>query len=392
MKTIYLECSMGAAGDMLLAALLELHPNPDDFLLRLNQLGLPNIQVEKYTVSKCGICGTSISVLVNQQKEEENHQIHGGTTLIEIENILRKANIPTCVFENTMTVYHCIAQAESEVHGVPVEQVHFHELGMLDAVTDIVGVCMLMEELHPEKVIVSPINVGSGYVQCAHGLLPVPAPATARILENIPIYSNEIKGELCTPTGAALIKHFATEFSTMPVMRIEKTGYGMGKKDFPVVNCVRAFYGKTAEERDAILELSCNLDDMTPESIGFATETLLQVGALDVFTTAIGMKKCRPGIMLTCLCKVEQKETMVRLLFQHTTTLGIRERLCNRHILDRTEKTVETTFGTVRVKEATGYGVHREKPEYEDLAKIAREQNLSLSEVKQCIIQKDASI
>lgn len=391
MKTIYLECSMGAAGDMLLAALLELHPNPDDFFLRLNQLGLPNVQVEKYTVNKCGICGTSISVLVNQQKEE-NHQIHGNTTLIEIENILRKANIPARVFENTMTIYHCIAQAESEVHGVPVEQVHFHELGMLDAVTDIVGVCMLMEELHPEKVIVSPINVGSGYVQCAHGLLPVPAPAAAKILESIPIYSNEIKGELCTPTGAALIKRFATEFSTMPVMRIEKTGYGMGKKDFPVVNCVRAFYGEAAEERDAILELSCNLDDMTPESIGFAMGTLLQAGALDVFTTAIGMKKCRPGIMFTCLCKVEQKETMVRLLFQHTTTLGIRERLCNRYILDRTEKTVETTFGTVRVKEVTGYGVHREKPEYEDLAKIAREQNLLLSEVKQCIIQKDVSI
>ncbi len=388
MKTIYLECSMGAAGDMLLAALLELHPDPDDFIARLNSIGLPQAQVQKSSVTKCGIQGTHISVMINQQEECENaDMLHSGTTLDEIRMILQRADISDVVYQNTMAVYNLIAEAESSVHGVPVDQVHFHELGMVDAVVDILGVCMLIDELQPDQIIASPIHVGSGHVRCAHGMLPVPAPAAAKILEDVPIYSNEIKGELCTPTGAALLKYFASDFAPMPVMQVEKIGYGMGKKDFPAANCLRAFYGTTAGRAETVLELSCNLDDMTPEAIGFAMNYLLEAGALDVFTTAIGMKKCRPGILLTCLCRAEQKEQMVSLVFQHTTTLGIREKICSRYTLDRCERAVQTPYGTVRLKKSAGYGVNRMKSEFDDLAKIAKEHNLSLDEVKLIVAQ-----
>jgi uncharacterized protein (TIGR00299 family) protein len=215
--------------------------------------------------------------------------------------------------------------------------------------------------------------------------LPVPAPATANILTGIPIYGGAIKGELCTPTGAALLKHFVQKFGDMPPMAVSKIGYGMGKKDFEAPNCVRAMIGESAEKAERILELSCNLDDMTGEAIGFAMEALLEAGALDVFTTAIGMKKSRPGVMLTVLCREADKEKLLPLIFKHTTTLGIREKVCNRYTLTRKEEIVQTPYGPVRQKIAEGYGVERSKYEYEDLAKIARENGLALSE----IIKKD---
>ena len=440
MKTLYLECNMGAAGDMLTAALLELHPDPQGFVERMNRLGLPGVVFAAQPAVKCGITGTQVSVTVAGEEEESHdvplhahshehahehvhetaqdeahpghehghehthdhthehthehdhahthghgHGHHHHAGMGDIRHILSHLDIPQPVRQDAEAVYQLIAQAESHAHGRPVEEIHFHEVGTLDAVTDVVAVCWLLHDLAPEQIVASPVHVGCGQVRCAHGILPVPAPATAYILQGVPTYGGSVQGELCTPTGAALLKHFVQRFGPSPVMRVEKTGYGMGKKDFEAANCVRAMLGQTQEESTAIAQLACNLDDMTPEALGFAQERLWEAGALDVTTAPIGMKKNRPGVQLTCLCRLEDREKLVSVLFAHTTTLGVRESLCTRYTLARSQRTVETEHGPVRVKEARGWGVTREKPEYEDVAKIAREQGLTLDQVKELL-------
>ena len=397
MRTLYIDCGMGAAGDMLTAALLELIPDKEAFLHRMNHLGIPGVMVSAEKSVKCGITGTHFSVKVHDTEENEHmhDQAHGHShghshshshshthgSMAEIRSIVSAMPIPTMVKLDIMSVYNEIAEAESAVHGVPVDQIHFHEVGSMDAVADITAVCLLMHELDVDRVVASPIHVGSGQVRCAHGILPVPAPATAHILKQVPIYGGSIRGELCTPTGAALLKHFVENFGDMPVMAVSGIGYGMGKKDFERANCVRVLLGETTKQTDEILELNCNIDDMTGEAMGFALEQLMEHSALDAFTVPIGMKKSRPGVMLTVLCKEANKEEMVRLIFQHTTTLGIREKRCQRHILDRRMESVDTPYGKVHRKISTGYGVQRTKYEYNDLARIAREQNISLFEV-----------
>ena len=426
MKTLYLECNMGAAGDMLTAALLELHPDPQGFVERMNRLGLPGVVFAAQPAVKCGITGTQVSVTVGGEEEESHdvplhshvhetaqdeahpghahdhvhehihdhehshghehgHGHHHHAGMGDIRHILSHLDIPQPVRQDAEAVYQLIAQAESHAHGRPVEEIHFHEVGTLDAVTDVVAVCWLLHDLAPEQIVASPVHVGCGQVRCAHGILPVPAPATAYILQGVPTYGGSVQGELCTPTGAALLKHFVQRFGPSPVMRVEKTGYGMGEKDFEAANCVRAMLGQTQEESTTIAQLACNLDDMTPEALGFAQERLWEAGALDVTTAPIGMKKNRPGVQLTCLCRLEDREKLVSVLFAHTTTLGVRESLCTRYTLARSQRTVETEHGPVRVKEARGWGVTREKPEYEDVANIAREQGLTLDQVKELL-------
>ena len=232
---------MGAAGDMLTAALLELLPDREGFVRKLNSLGIPGVTVVAERSEKCGINGTHIRVMVHGEEENEHmhghhHHDHHHGSMSEIRSIVSGLPIPTMVKLDIMAVYEEIARAESHVHGVPVDQIHFHEVGSMDAVADITAVCMLMYELDVDQVIASPVHVGSGQVRCAHGILPVPAPATAHILREIPIYGGSIKGELCTPTGAALLKHFVTEFGDMPAMKLNAIGYGMGKKDFERAN------------------------------------------------------------------------------------------------------------------------------------------------------------
>ncbi len=459
MKTLYLDCGMGAAGDMLMAALLELcsEQEKEEFLHTMNHhLGLPGVTVEAEPAVKCGITGTHMVVKVHGEEEESqdhshsydhddhehshdhesehdhthgydhshdhesehlhthkhnhdhhthdhdhththdhthsqdhthahSHARHHHSSLHDIEHLISHMEVSERVKADVLAVYRLIAEAESHAHGAPVEEIHFHEVGTMDAVADVTGVCLLMERLEIEQVIASPVHVGSGQVRCAHGILPVPAPATAHILRDVPIYGGSIQGELCTPTGAALLKHFASRFGAMPVMRVAAIGYGCGKKDFEAANCVRASLGETLEGADEVVELCCNLDDMTPEALGFAQEQLLAAGALDVYTTAIGMKKCRPGVMLTCMCRREQADQMKGLMFRHTTTLGIREYVCSRTTLQRVTKEIETEFGTVHRKEVSGWGVQRGKLEYEELAEIAREKGLSLEEVRRQI-------
>ena len=380
MKTLYLDCGMGAAGDMLTAALLELIPDRDAFVEELNALGIPGIHFLAQKCEKCGILGTHMTVTIHGEEEGSDHPHHHGS-MADIRGIVSGLPLPTMVKLDILSVYEEIAQAESQVHGVPIEHIHFHEVGTMDAIADITAVCLLLHRLAPDKVVASPVHVGSGQVRCAHGILPVPAPATAYLLRGIPIYGGEITGELCTPTGAALLKYFATEFGPMPVMRVQAMGYGMGKKDFPRANCVRAMLGETEDAGDRIVELQCNVDDMTGEAIGFALEQLFRGGALDAFTIPIGMKKSRPGVLISALCREEAKDTMVRLLLKHTTTLGVREFPCRRYTLNRSTQTLDTPLGPVRKKISSGYGVSREKLEYDDLARIAREQDCSMAEV-----------
>jgi uncharacterized protein (DUF111 family) len=228
-------------------------------------------------------------------------------------------------------------------------------------------------------VVASPVHVGSGTVRCAHGVLLVPAPATARLLEGIPSYARDIVGELCTPTGAALLKHFVSEFSSQPLLRVERIGYGVGHKVFPRANVLRAMLG---EEEPAVVELCCNLDDTGGEDIAFALQSALDAGALDAWWEPIGMKKSRPAVRLSVLCRREDRDQMVALIFKHTRTIGIREALCRRYVLRRESGTVESPWGPVRVKRSEGWGVERVKAEADDLARIARENDLSLEQVR----------
>ncbi len=389
MRTIYLDCAMGAAGDMLMGALYELLPEKDEFLRRMHALGLPGIEIAAEPAVRCGISGTHMRVLVHGAEEGAEHahahdhkHAHVHTGLHEIEHRISHLDLPEAVRADALAVYRSIADAESRVHGVPVDQIHFHEVGTLDALADVVGVCLLVSMLAPEQILCSPVHVGSGQVRCAHGLLPVPAPATALLLTGIPIYGGSIRGELCTPTGAALLRRFVTKFGPMPVMRPEKTGYGMGTKEFEAANCVRALLGQTDAPAEQIAELCCNLDDMTPEAVGFAMEQLLQDGALDVYTTPIGMKKCRPGVLLTVLCRSEDRERLAQQLLRHTTTLGVRMAQLERRTLRRETRTVHTPDGDVRVKTAIGSGIAREKAEYDDLAQLARKKGCTLSEAE----------
>ncbi len=419
MRTLYFDCQMGAAGDMLTAALLELIPDRDRFVERFNALGIPGVCMQAEPSEKCGVRGTHVTITVNGEEEESvdhvhehddhshehdehdhehthehDHEEHGHThdhgghhhhhsCLADIEHIIKDhLDLPEKVQKDILAVYQIIAEAESQVHGVPMTEIHFHEVGTMDAVADVAAVCMLMNELKPERVVASPVHVGSGQVKCAHGILPVPAPATALILQDVPIYGGEIKGELCTPTGAALLKYFVNEFGRMPVMKTTAIGYGMGKKDFPAANCVRAMLGEGGEKTEELIELTCNVDDMTAEAIGFAMEQLFAAGARDVYTIPVGMKKNRPGTLIHVMCSSSTKEKMVELLFKHTTTLGIREARLDRYFLNRTIEEVDTPFGKVHVKKSHGYGVERAKYEYDDLARIAREEGLSLAEVE----------
>jgi len=394
MKTLYFECNMGAAGDMIMAALLELHDDPAGFLDRLNGVGIPGVVVKATPSVKHGIAGTHITVTVDGQVEnpymhshdghddgDEHKHGHSHRHYYDIEHLLGHLGVSNEVRESALGIYQLIAGAESHAHGVPVNQIHFHEVGEMDAVTDIVGACMLMEELAPELVIASPVHVGCGQVRCAHGVVPVPAPATAYILRDIPMYGGSISGELCTPTGAAILRYFASDFGPMPVMKVAKVGYGMGTQDFENANCIRAFIGQTKGAGEEVVELVCNIDDMSPEAVAFAQQLLLEEGALDVYTIPVGMKKGRTGVLFTCVCVGNLRDKMVQLLFKHTTTLGIRENVSRRYVLARMFHEVQTPHGTVRVKTASGYGTSRSKAEYEDVAKIARENDLSLADV-----------
>lgn len=349
MKTLYLDCGMGAAGDMLAAALSELLPDPQSFIDAFNRLDIPQVSVSRESVEKCGICGTHFSVTVNGGEEDEHmHEHHGVAhhhhgSLQTIEHIVGEhLSLEQAVRDDILAVYRLLAEAESHVHGVPVSDIHFHEVGTMDALADITAVCMLLHALAPDEIVASPVHVGSGTVKCAHGILPVPAPATAHLLRDVPIYGGAILGE-------------------------------------------------AGDGGDSVAYLNCNVDDMTGEEIGFAMERLYDAGALEVFTVSVGMKKNRPGTLIEVLCRETDRERIVETLFRHTTTIGVREVPMRRYAMARRTETLDTPYGTVRKKISSGYRAQKDKYEYDDLAKIAREQGISLTEVKSRVRKFDAA-
>ena len=387
MRTLYLDCGMGAAGDMLTAALLELLPDPDGFLAELNNLGIPGVVTTRQSAVKCGIAGTHVTVTVDGAEEGDDHHghhHHHHSHPADIEALVREQlHLPEQVRADVLAVFGLLAEAESHVHGVPVTDIHFHEVGTMDALADITAVCMLMRRIAPDRVAASPVHTGYGTVHCAHGILPVPAPATAWLLQGIPACGGEIEGELCTPTGAALLKYFVNDFGPMPVMKTRAIGYGMGKKDFPAANCIRAMLGEDDTPSDTVTELSCNVDDMTAEAVAFAVEKLFAGGARDVYTVPVGMKKGRPGTLIRVLCRREDTDAIVRLIFRHTTTIGIRAASLGRYVLERRIETVDTPYGPVRRKVSVGYGVERVKYEYDDLSRLADRQGISLEKARE---------
>ena len=392
MKILYIECSMGVAGDMLMGALYELLNDEDrkKFTDKMNSLGIEGLHVEAVPSVKCGINGTHMNVTIDGHEELESHHAehhhHHGASMHDIRHVIDAAGISENVKKNAVEVYECIAQAESRVHGKSADEIHFHEVGSKDAMADVIGCCMLIDIIGADRIVVSPVTTGFGNVRCAHGILPVPAPATALILNDVPLRAGSIEGELCTPTGAALVKHFADEFGNMPQMTVSRIGYGMGTKDFAAANCVRVFVGiQATRTAKTIVQLCCNIDDMTAEELGYAAELLMDEGALDVYTTAIGMKKSRPGTLLTVMCREEDMERIAGLIFRNTTTLGMRVYHCERMILERSEKTLHTEFGDVRCKEASGYGVVRSKLEYDDVRRLAKSSGRSIREIRDII-------
>ncbi|MBR6271546.1 MAG: nickel pincer cofactor biosynthesis protein LarC [Lachnospiraceae bacterium] len=378
---LYFECEMGAAGDMIASALVDLFEDKSGMVAELNALGLPHTEIVCEEKNTGGICGMHLSVVINGEIETPEHHgehHHHGRSLHEINEIIDSLSVSEKVKTDVKNIYAIVAQAESEAHGTAVGEVHFHELGMLDAVADVTICAYLIEKLNPGRIISSPVNVGNGTVKCAHGELPVPAPATANILRGIPYYKSDIMTELCTPTGAAVLKYYVSEFTQTPHFgAVKKTGTGTGTKELPRPNILRIF----EYEDSGITELSCNIDDMTGEEAAFAAEVMMSKGALDCFFSPVFMKKGRPAYLFTVLCKAEQAKDFVALIFKHTTTIGIRKYSPARYTLDRefTEKS------GVTVKRSEGYGTRREKPEFEDIKRLALEKDISVFEARELL-------
>lgn len=444
MKVLFFQPEMGAAGDMINAALLGLlsKEEQEEYLHFMNSLGLPDTKISIEQGHRKGIAGLSMKVLIHSFEEDDNysdhnhhlehhnrhhdcekmlhnhhqevihHHIHPEkhvhnhyehhhkdyhkhhhedhhehnhgfhTSMGFIEDILNQMPVSDMIRKNALAVYHRIAFAESKAYGVCVDQIHFHEVGNLDAIADIVGACYLIEKINPDRIYSSSINTGFGTVQCAHGILPVPAPATAYLLQGIPTFADYAPMELCTPTGAAILGYFCNEFIKMPPMIFEKIGYGLGKRESKdYANVLRVFLAEMEDTAEPIIKLECNLDDMSSEQIAFAAEVLFEHGARDVYTIPITMKKSRPGIILSVICVPEKRNEMVSLIFKHTSTLGIRELSINRYCLDRKFFNVDTKFGPLSLKESKGYGVIKRKFEFDDLSRIAKENECSIEEV-----------
>jgi uncharacterized protein (TIGR00299 family) protein len=387
MRCGYFDCFSGAAGDMILAALLHAGLELDFLRGVVARLRLPGVELIAEQVRRAGLTATHVTVQVSH--EAGHHQRH----LPDIRNIIDQAGLSPQVTACAHRVFTRLAEAEAAVHGIPVDQVHFHEVGAADAIVDIVGACAGIEALRLEKVVCSPIPTGSGTVQCAHGLLPVPAPATAELLRGVPLAACDEPAELTTPTGAAILTTVADSFGPLPPMRITSIGYGAGSRETPSrPNALRLFVGELAAvpsaDEDHVVVLETQVDDATGQVIAFAIERLLEAGALDAYAVPIVMKKGRPGQLLTVLGRPADAAALEDILFAETTTLGVRQYECLRHKLARGHETVATRFGPIRVKVGRrGNQACQAWPEYEDCAAAARESGAPLRAVQDAALQ-----
>jgi len=380
MKVAYFDCFSGISGDMTLGALVDAGCPVDVIRTQLRSLQVPGWQISCEKVWKNGMAATHVRVTT------EDTQTH--RSLTTIVGILEKSTLDQRVKERATAIFRKLGEAEAAVHDVPIEKIHFHEVGAVDAIVDIAGACIGFEELGFEKFACSALNVGGGTAKMAHGTLPVPAPATARLLMGKPTYSNGVQKELVTPTGAAIVATLCDVFGPQPAMKVSAIGYGAGTVDLESQpNVLRIMVGEVADKSTdthdgTIRVLEANLDDMNPQIFGYLLEKALAAGALDVFATPVQMKKSRPGTLVTILCKPEDENKFQQMLFAETTTLGVRSHLVERHALPRDFVKVATRFGEVRVKLSRDAGrIQHASPEFDDCRKLAEEQNVPLHEV-----------
>jgi uncharacterized protein (TIGR00299 family) protein len=384
MRQAYLDCSSGLSGDMLLGAMLDAGLDARRLLTKLKKIRLGSYEFKLTRAVRGRLVGARVDIRIPAQQPHRR--------LADIEELISHTELAESVKERAIRIFRRLAEVEGKLHGQPPSEVHFHEVGAVDAIIDIVGACIGLESLEVTELICSPLNVGGGRVDAEHGSLPVPAPATAELLKGMPIYSSGVEGELVTPTGAAIVSTVASSFGPMPPMKVERIGYGAGEKDFPThPNVLRLFLGESVEiirpqpgaaGDEVVSVIEANLDDMSPQLYGYFVDQALAAGALDVTCSAIQMKKNRPGFLVTILCMPEASDALAQLLFEQTTTIGLRIHEARRKVLERELVSVETRFGVVRVKVAKREGkVLNVAPEYEDCQRLARERSIPLKEV-----------
>jgi uncharacterized protein (TIGR00299 family) protein len=420
MRTLYLDCFAGASGDMFIGALLDCGLDFEFLKAELAKLGVEGYELSLARVDRSGISSAKFDVHLNTDGHSHTHHHHEHShdhdhhhhehshephhhdhrALSQIKHLISASALSAPVKERAQAIFQRIGEAESKIHGIPIETVHFHEVGAIDSIVDIVGACIGLEALRIERIVSSPLHVGSGTFNCAHGTYPVPGPATAEILKGVPIYSKEIEGELVTPTGAAIIATLASGYGNLPAMKVERVGYGAGTRSYPKFpNVLRAILGNTeeasSEETPAtIVVLEANIDDLNAQVFGYLMEKALAAGALDVFYTPVQMKKNRPGVLVTLLCRPEDRERMSELIFRETTTLGVRYRTEQREILQREQVAVETVFGAIRIKvaRASDGNVVNYAPEFDDCRDAGERHQAAIRVVQMAALQAYAKL
>jgi len=384
MRQAYLDCSSGISGDMLLGALLDVGLPPDRLFAELKKIPLGFYEFKRTRAVRGGLVGTRVEVRVPERQPKRK--------LEDVREIIKVSPIPDGPKEQALKVFWRLAEVEGRLHNMPPEKVHFHEVGAVDSVIDIVGACLGFDLLGISEFFCSPLNLGGGQVETRHGTLPVPAPATAELLKGIPVYSSGVDGELVTPTGAALVATLAAGFGSIPAMKIEQIGYGAGNKQLPGrPNVLRLFLGERAEVEGAqpgppgdeiVSVIEANVDDMSPQLYGYLVEEALAAGALDVTCSAVQMKKNRPGLLVSIICAPEQSDALAELFFDQTTTIGVRIYEARRKVLDRELLTVNTPYGPVRMKVAKREGrIVNAAPEYDDCERLAKQKSVPLKQV-----------
>lgn len=381
MTLLYVDCSCGAAGDMILAALIDAGAPLEELRQTIDRLNLPGVELQAHSIRSYGIKAMQATISVSKQLHTHRH-------LHDIVSIIEKTDLEPSIVETSLAVFRRLAEAESRVHGIPIEEVHFHEIGAVDTIVDIVGSVAAIARIAPERIVCSALNTGGGSVRCAHGRLPVPAPATAELIRGVPVYGSDTPFELLTPTGAALLTTLSDDFGPLPPMTIERIGSGAGTHDIGRPNLLRVFVGTSCSDRvgpsptapvgldtDRVAVIETQIDDMTPECLASVMEHVLAVGAIDALVLPVHMKKGRPGFRLEVLTPPTDLERIAGMLLEHTTTFGIRWRLENRIKLPREIRRVETCFGPIRMKIGwMGENIVQRAPEYED-CRLAAQRN-----------------
>lgn len=384
MRTLYFDCFAGASGNMILGALIAAGVDPAELKAELGKLKLPDFELNVEKVDRSGISSTHVGVRIPDEKKHRH--------LPEIERIINESSLSPTVRDRSLAIFRHLAEAEAAVHGIAVEKVHFHEVGALDAIIDIVGSCIGFEFLGIEQFACSKIHVGSGFVEMEHGKFPVPPPAVAELLRGIPFYSTEITGELITPTGAAVISTLCESYGQIPELKLEVSGYGAGTRKYEKFpNVLRVMIGESKSVSretmtDTLSLLETNIDDLSPQLLGHFMDRAFEEGALDCWFTSIQMKKNRPATLVSVLCRAADEQKFLNLFYRETSTIGVRVQSVERHSLERTIEKIETEFGEISMKTAyAGNEAVNRKPEFEDLKAAAAAHGVSAKQVEDAV-------